>query len=120
MNIEYRRVPLTEDGLGPEEGPFLEPLGYVLFVEKACYFGVLPPIEILNEMFNEGSIVSNRNFNLLWSPFKLSNEEYRELVTAVETHPEWGGEVDTSFNGVAEDWGHWALIRSMEKFDSQR
>lgn len=44
MDMTYTRRQFTARGLGERQGPFRAPMGYFLFVEAACYFGVLPPL----------------------------------------------------------------------------
>ena len=49
----------------------------------AC--GVLPPLHLLNELLLSGGSQGGMSPGATWQPFSLSEQEYRNLVTAVRT-----------------------------------
>jgi hypothetical protein len=115
MEITYTRRYFTRDGLGEREGPFLAPLGYFLFVEAACYFGVLPPFSMLNKTLSKGRLISAGGAVLEWRPQRIGRLQYEELKHSLEDHPEWGGEVDDNFRGSRKYWERWAILRTVDK-----
>lgn len=115
MEIRYTKRVIGEEGIGPIEGPYWAPLGYLLFVERACYFGVLPPYTILNKMLLDGGVTNPENVYLTWQPFSLTKQQYSWLKRSVEMNPHWGGEVDESYKGNRAYWEHWAMLRLSEQ-----
>jgi len=49
----------------------------------AC--GIFPPLHLLNEMLLSGGSQGGMSPGATWEPFSLSEQEYRDLVTAVRT-----------------------------------
>lgn len=115
MEITYTRRPVLVNGLGDVEGPFTAPLGYFLFVEAACYFGVLPPFGIIKKTLRTGRVVSADNRLLEWQPMRISRLQYEELKGSIKANPAWGGEVDERFRGSRKYWERWAILRSVDK-----
>ncbi|MGQ9425538.1 hypothetical protein ACXYTJ_07710 [Gilvimarinus sp. F26214L] len=118
MNITYTRREFGADGLGEREGPYTAPLGYFLFAEAACYFGVLPPYSMLNKTLGEGRLVSAGNMVLEWQPMRINRLQYEELKRSVQANPHWGGEVDDGFRGSRKYWERWAILRSLQKMSA--
>lgn len=115
MEIIYTRRCFTTAGLSEKEGPFSAPLGYFLFVEAACYFGVLPPFSMLNKTLSTGRLISADGAVLEWQPKRIGRLQYEELKHSLEDHPEWGGEVDDNFRGSRKYWERWAILRTVDK-----
>jgi hypothetical protein len=115
MEITYTRRQFTSAGLSVREGPFTVALGQFLFVEAACYFGVLPPFSILKNALAKGRVISAEGVVLEWKPFRLSRLQYEELEYSVKENPQWGGEVDDKFRGSRLYWERWAILRSVGK-----
>lgn len=118
MDITYTRRQFTTNGLGKREGPFSAPLGYFLFVEAACYFGVLPPFSMINKTLSQGRLISADNAVLEWEPRRINRLHYEELKDSLEQNPSWGGEVDDAFRGSRKYWERWAILRSVEKMSA--
>ncbi len=115
MKITYTVTQLTESGICPESPKKTAPLGEVLFHEMQCFFGVLPPLDVLNDTLRQGQIVNVKNQLFQWSQFELSEVDYEELKGEVLAHPDWETDVDETFSGPISDWSHWALVRAISK-----
>jgi hypothetical protein len=115
MEITYTRRRFTSTGLSGREGPYSAPLGYFLFVEAACYFGVLPPFTMLNKTLAKGRLISGEGAVLEWTPMRLGRLQYEELKHSLEDNPQWGGEVDDNFRGSRKYWERWAILRTVDK-----
>ena len=114
IEIAFREsVLLDEETFSPGEIRQL-PLGEFIFT-RLMFFGVLPPLDILNATLSDGQGVSADNEHFVWPPFHLDEEDYLRLRQDIEMHPEWGGEIDDSFHrsGMGE-WFHWAFVRHMD------
>lgn len=118
MDMTYTRRQFTTRGLGEKQGPFCAPLGYFLFVEAACYFGVLPPFTMINKTLAKGRLISADNAVLEWEPMRISRMRYEELKRSVAANPGWGGEVDDGFRGSRKYWERWAILRSVDKMSA--
>lgn len=118
MDITYTRRQFTVDGLGERTGPFSAPLGYFLFVEAACYFGVLPPFTMINNTLVKGRLISADNVVLEWRPMRINRLHYDDLKHSLEDNPTWGGEVDDGFRGSRKYWERWAILRSVDKMSA--
>src|SRR5207245_6248612 len=75
IKMTFRVTQLSEDGIGAESPEKIAPLGEVLFQEMRCFFGVLPPLDVLNDTLREGEIVNGKNLMFRWRPFELSMPE---------------------------------------------
>jgi len=115
MNLTFTVMQLYEGAVGPESPKKTMPLGEALFREMRCFFGVLPPFDVLNDDLRQGEIVNAKNQQFQWNPFELSAAEYEELKREVLAHPEWKTDVDETFSGTIEEWSHWALVRAISK-----
>ncbi|MCW8196062.1 hypothetical protein F6455_14815 [Proteobacteria bacterium 005FR1] len=118
MDITYTRRQFTSAGLGDREGPFTVALGQFLFVEAACYFGVLPPFGLLKNTLAKGRVISAEGAVLEWKPLRLSRMQYEELAYSIKDNPQWGGEVDDRFRGSRLYWERWAMLRSVGKISA--
>ncbi|GAB1257820.1 hypothetical protein [Aurantivibrio plasticivorans] len=115
MDIRFTKRKFLEKGLSEPAGPFRTELGYFLFVEAACFYGVLPPFTMLNSMLREGKIISTKNYLLEWQPFRMTRIDYEELKWAIQDNPTWGGEVDEGYRGSRKYWSRWAMLRTLDK-----
>lgn len=115
MDIKFTKRQFLAKGMSDPAGPFRTELGYFLFVEAACFYGVLPPFTMLNGMLSEGRIISTKNYLLQWEPFRIKRIDYEELKWAIQDNPQWGGEVDEGFRGSRKYWSRWAMLRNLEK-----
>lgn len=115
MEIEYTFREILEDGVSNPVGPFRAELGYFLFVEAACFFGVLPPFRMLNNKLMTGRMISTQGRVLEWEPRRINRIHYEQLKRSIKANPEWGGEVDDGFRGSREYWERWAILRSVAK-----
>lgn len=118
MKITYTCRQLTAEGFGKRQGPYTRPVGYFLFVEAACYFGVLPPFRMLNNTLAQGRLISADNVLLEWQPFRIRRWDYEEVKRSLTANPQWGGEVDEGFRGSRKYWERWAILRSVEKMSA--
>ncbi len=116
IKMTSRVTQLSEDGIGAESPEKIAPLGEVLFQEMRCFFGVLPPLDVLNDTLREGEIVNGTNLMFRWRPFELSMPEHEELRREVLAHPEWETDGDETFSGTIREWSHWALVRAISKW----
>ena len=119
MEIQYTKRRIGEDGIGAVEGPYWAPLGCFLFVERACYFGVLPPYSILNKMLLDGYTINPNNVYLSWQSFSLTKQQYSALKNSIVMNPGWGGEIDESYKGNRAYWEHWAMMRLSSQFQTR-
>ena len=98
------------------------PLADLVFGELggSCHwFGLVPPIEVLNQKLKSGGTVvpgpdpNQRQFFYNWAPFEIDRNEYRELVEAARNLPGRPFEYIEPPADVRllEEWGHWALVR---------
>jgi len=115
MDIEYTKRELLAGGLSQPHGPFVANLGYFLFEEAGCYFGVLPPFNMLNKTMQTGRLISAENTVLEWKPRRISRMQYEELKRDIRRNPQWGGEVDEGYRGSRKYWERWAILRSVNK-----
>ena len=115
MDIEYTKREILKGGLSEKTEPRLVPLGFFLFVEANCFFGVLPPFRLLNKTLEKGKIITSDGAVLEWRPKRISRIDYEQLKRAVRDNPRWGGEVDEGFRGSREYWQRWAILRSVQK-----
>ena len=114
--MKFTITPLSPDGIGAVSEEKTASIGQVLFQEmRRCFFGVIPPFEVLNATLREGQTIDTENRWFRWTPFELSSSEYEALKKEVLAHPQWKIEVDESFVGPVDEWSHWALVRSISK-----
>lgn len=79
--------------MGAGEGPWeYAPLDeFILstpgFVYALKYFGIIPPIHVLNEVLESGCDDAGMGGGAEWKPFSLSQTEYDELVENLITNP---------------------------------
>jgi len=106
---------LTEEKIGPQSPEQTMSLGEALFQEMRCFFGVLPRLDVLNATLRDGEVVNAKNQLFRWRPFELSASEYEKLRADVLSHPQWDTDVDETFSGTVQEWGHWALVRAISK-----
>lgn len=115
MEIEYTKREILKGGLSEKSDPITAPLGYFLFVEANCFFGVLPPFRMLNKTLEKGRLITADGAVLEWKPKRISRLHYEQLKRSLKENPRWGGEVDDRFRGSREYWQRWAILRSVEK-----
>jgi hypothetical protein len=113
MIIEYSKREFLVKGLSDAKNYFCTPLGYFLFAEAQCFFGVLQPYPMLRKVMETGRLISAKNIILEWKPFRLSRTQYERVRQSIIDHPEWGGEVDDGFEGSSAYWQRWAILRSL-------
>lgn len=114
--MKFTITPLDPDGAEATSPEMTASVGEVLFHEmRRCFFGVIPPFDVLNVTLRAGEIVDTENRCFHWTPFELSPSEYEALKKEVLAHPQWRTEVDESFIGTVEEWSHWALVRAVSK-----
>jgi hypothetical protein len=88
----------------------------VFFGQLHLVHGCFPPHKVLNDILSAGGLVDgDRAFAFQWQPFTLSEAEYSELRREVLANPQWGVEIDDSFQDRPSDWGHWAFERALNK-----
>lgn len=114
MDIAFRQQP--DDTPHEAWSDVLQmPLGQFVF-QRLIFFGVLPPLGILNATLRDGHAISDDNMRCEWPPFELDETDYLRLRQAIELHPEWGGEIDDSCAKLSSgEWFHWAFVRSFSK-----
>ncbi len=114
MVIEYTKRELLVNGLSEVKTHRRAPLGYFLFVEARCFYGVLQPYDMLSKIMQSGKLISANNVLLEWKPFRLRRLQYEEIKQSIINNPQWGGEVDDGFRGSSEYWQRWAILRSLD------
>jgi len=60
-----------------------------MFVYELSLFSVIPPIHVLNEIMSLGMHEAGMGGGAEWKPFKITQEEYTELVESLTTNPEY-------------------------------
>src|SRR4051812_28034786 len=113
--MKFTVTPLGPDGVGATSEERTASVGEVLFQEMRCFFGVIPPLDVLNATLRGGQIVGAENRWFRWTPFELLPSEYEALKKEVLAHPQWKTELDESFVGTVDEWSHWALVRAVSK-----
>ena len=76
-NINIAMLP----GMGPGRGHVRESLMSLFLMLDSYWRGqLIPPLTILNAVFDSGRYDSGMSGGLVWEPFSLSTSEYEELV----------------------------------------
>ena len=114
MNITFTRRQILIRGLSEPGRSKTVPLGYFLFSEARCFFGVLKPYNLLKKVLLSGFLIDEDGNVLEWKPFSITRLQYADLACAIKTNPAWGGEVDESFRGSSKYWQRWAILRSLQ------
>lgn len=115
MEIVYTKREILKGGLSEKSEPRTVPLGYFLFVEANCFFGVLPPYRMLNKTLEKGRLIAADGSILEWETKRISRMQYEQLKRTVRDNPRWGGEVDEGYRGSRKYWERWAILRSIQK-----
>jgi hypothetical protein len=122
-SVRYTVTPMLIEGeVRLESYERDRPLSDLVFGElggNCHWFGLVPPIEVLNqELRNGGAVVpgpipNEKQFFFNWEPFEVTQEEYRELVEAAEKLPGRPFKYVEPPNDVRlpDEWSHWALVR---------
>lgn len=98
--------------MGAGEGPWecapldefiLSTLGFVYALK---YFGIIPPLHVLNEVLESGCDDAGMDGGARWKPFSVSKPEYEELVENLITNPNHEIKEDRSLWGKTnyEKW----------------
>jgi len=114
MEISFTKRRILITGLSKRDDPKTVHLGYFLFSEARCFFGVLQPYNMLKKILLRGRLIDCDGNLLEWKSFFLKRLQYDQLKLAIRANPEWGGEVDSSFRGSSEYWQRWAILRSLQ------
>ncbi|SMF67085.1 hypothetical protein SAMN02745866_04294 [Alteromonadaceae bacterium Bs31] len=88
-DVRYKIMPAMGAGEGPWEYAPLDEfiLSIPGFVYALKFFGIIPPIHVLNEVLESGCDDAGMGGGAKWKPFSLSETEYEELVENLITNP---------------------------------
>ena len=88
-DVRYKIMPAVGDGEGSWEYAPLDEflLSVPAFVYALKFYGIIPPIHILNEVLESGRDDAGMSGGAKWKPFSVSASEYGELVENLITHP---------------------------------
>lgn len=89
---------------------FIMRLPYVLGDPK-----VLPPIEVINNLFAEGTIGGGMSVGLTWEPFSITQSEYVGLASNLNRAHGIESKLSPVFVETVEDWITFRLFECDEK-----
>jgi len=74
---------------------------------------IVPPLHILNELFETGVSEAGMSGGCRWRPFRISQDEYSELVDDLYTLPGAGVSIDGLLSKCAnlDEWHEGILAR---------
>jgi len=81
MKIKYEKLPCVGEGIIPVEGDIVQ------FVQDLPYlfsFDLIPPIEVLNDIFKSGLEDAGMSGGCQWEPFTINQEEYDDLIISLQ------------------------------------
>lgn len=128
--VPYRQLPAMGDEALDQNGSLLQ---FVLALPYLFAFGLIPPLAVLNGIFQTGADRRGMSGGCEWEPFTIEPPEYEELVQELLAcaegnyrlipPPEWvSSRLDWHVWTMAYELGvphetHAALTRENEKWD---
>lgn len=97
-DVRFKMLPAMGAGEGPWEYAPLDEflLATPAFIYAFKFYGIIPPVHVLNEVLESGCDDSGMGGGTKWKPFSLSKAEYEELVECLTTHPNYEIQEDRS------------------------
>jgi hypothetical protein len=87
-----------------------------LFLWGGHWFGLIPPLVVLNEFFQSGSTGgTDEGASVIyeWPPFTIAERDYQDFVSALRVLPGTPFIEDTTI--PVEDWSHHAFVKAAER-----
>jgi hypothetical protein len=106
--LKYELLPPVGDGTLERSGS-LEDL--VLGIPYLLVSGLIPPLNVLNEVLKAGGVDAGMSGGCRWQPFEITPTEYDELVRSLTDDPARGFKsVDTpDWVKTDSDWTIWVM-----------
>lgn len=88
--VEFTTLPAVGPGGSPPArvslDEFVRTLPYVLLAGAAPRPWLVPPLAVLNSVFESGRLDAGMSGGAVWGPFRIDEAEYDELVAALRAH----------------------------------
>lgn len=78
-------------------------------IPTVLQFGVIPPLHVLNDVLQRGSIDAGMSGSCRWEPLEVDATDWSELRTALETGDRYEYVEPPSWVLSFEDWQVWLL-----------
>lgn len=112
-NIQYYQLPPIGSDDQLYESTIIE---FILDIPYLLNFGLVPPLQIFNEIFKNGFEDAGMSGGCKWEPFEIDQNEYEEIVKALFAMPQANYRLIAPPNWVrnSDDWQMWCQEYEME------
>ena len=105
--IRFEVLPAVGDATGPREGTLSD---FLETVPTVLQFGVIPPLHVLNDLLQRGSIDAGMSGACRWEPLVVDSTDWSKLRAALETKAGQYEYIEPpSWVPTYDDWQVWLL-----------
>jgi hypothetical protein len=104
--VRFEVLPAVSDETALREGTLAD---FLESVPTVLQFGVIPPLHVLNNLLQRGSIDAGMSGACRWEPLLVDTTNWSELRAALETGDRYEYVEPPSWVQTYDDWQVWLL-----------